>query len=293
MPTAIPSPLRRRAALAGLALTLWGVAACGRTPVEPPAPPDRIQCKKADNNECFVQIPGGTFLMGAQATDPNAPGYDPLASASEGPVHEVTVAPFWLMRSEVTVSTAQRCITSSQCPADLARTGGAYTNLNHADRTHFSLNAIRWDAADKLCRFLGGRLPTEAEWEFAARAGEARRWPWGDKPLCGVLQVAGATARTPEMAEPPCVNEGTIPIDARALATGYGLAALSGNVAEWTADLWTIYGEDPAPGESRHVLRGGSWVSQDPADLRTTARAPGPADEEGPDVGLRCAWGAE
>ena len=93
------------------------------------------------------------------------------------------------------------------------------------------------------------------------------------------------------MAKPPCINPGTAFIDAHAFPVEAGLPGLAGNVAEWTADLWHPYGEPPAPGETRRILRGGGWMATDPNELRTTVRTPAAPDETAPDVGFRCVWG--
>src|SRR6185295_7733274 len=93
------------------------------------------------------------------------------------------------------------------------------------------LNGVSWKGAHDACAFLGGRLPTEAEWEFAARGTDGRRWPWGDRPLCA----------TPPKDEPfrfqaavaACAQDGPAGMSDMANPSPYGVLAMAGNLWEW------------------------------------------------------------
>lgn len=126
---------------------------------------------------CFKAVDGGRFLMGAQATDPAAPGYDPLAKPDEGPPHEVTLPPFWVTASEIPYWMYTRCVAAERC-APLDPSVPVPTVLDTP------VTQVTWQEARDVCAWLGGRLPSEAEWEYVARAGDTRRYPWGSNPIC-------------------------------------------------------------------------------------------------------------
>ena len=146
------------------------------------------------------------------------------------------------------------------------------------------MSCVHWRDADAYCRFAGKRLPSEREWEYAARGGLTAAFPWA-----GVASCQNAVTLTSDLTYKPCAARptrvGTHPLG----ASFFGVQDLSGNVEEWTAD-W--YVESPglaAPrAGSAHVLRGGGWLSP-PSLSRTTARDWGSAVEAGPNVGFRCA----
>lgn len=245
-------------------------------------------------HSCYVRIPGGTFWMGGQADDPAAPAYDDLAYPNEGPPSRQTLAPYWIRKYEATNAAIQRCISAGFC-------GFPYEVREAVDpREGFPATGLTQPEAARVCAFLGGRLPTEAEWEFAARGTDGRRFPWGDDLGCGVHWPEGsAMYRTGEgdsLMRPPCVRPNPGYIAQGAGLSPFGLAAMSGNVAEWTADRWAPYGPEgrqtPAEGETRFVVRGGSHLNE-AADLRASARTAIEADTRLPDVGFRCVWGPD
>jgi formylglycine-generating enzyme required for sulfatase activity len=161
-------------------------------------------------------------------------------------------------------------------------------------RDQHPANGISWDAATQYCEWLrdvtGGRpfrLPTEAEWEAAARAGTSRRFPWG------------ASEATPDRAR--FQVDSTVAVNANPGGnTPTGFANMAGNVAEWVQDWYNDveYGsgvtENPrgpvsAPDGGRRVLRGGGFLSSNPDDLRTTRRGRERPDRSDSDFGFRLA----
>lgn len=138
---------------------------------------------------CFRKIEGATFTMGAQAADPKAPGYDPDARPEEAPPHQVTVSPFWIQAYETTVGEYAQCIQAGWCKAEDALDGDALTQDRVNARRGQSIAGVTWSGADHFCGWLGGRLPTEAEWALAARGAEGRRFPWGDALRCPAAPV--------------------------------------------------------------------------------------------------------
>lgn len=215
----------------------------------------------------FAEIPGGEFLMGENDEDK-------FAGDTERPRHRVKIRPFLLARFPVTVGEFRRFRPghepgiSPEWPATM----------------------VSWTEAADYCRWLGDscRLPSEAEWEFAARAGSPRPYPWGDTidpSLANYFYTEdgrkiGCGHRTP----PGCFP-----------ASAFGLFDMIGNVCEWVADDWHRSYEG-APGDGSawlgggmgKVLRGGAWDYL-PRLLRTTWRDVLSRDVRRDNVGFRVA----
>lgn len=274
-----------------------------------PEPPPELRCDHRESpHACFVKVDGATTLIGAQSTETSAPGYDPEAYENEAPPHKVQVEPFWIMRFEADVALVLRCSGAGWCPPEPA-TRQAQGDGDGTQGAQGAQNAparnITWSEAGRACSFIGARLPTEPEWELAARGTDGRRWPWGNLPACGVPYPHGSPILNKEMLgdpelealmKPPC----ELPVP-RSIGLGVGkspytLLAMAGNVAEWTSNLYAPYAESgygPAePGEQRRVVRGGGWLNADARDLRSSARIPAAAETPMPDVGFRCVWGS-
>lgn len=225
--------------------------------------------------EGMVRIPGGTFVMGA---------HDPKASASDRAARRVVVAPYFLDRTEVTVRAYRACVARGAC--ERPRKTSASCTYDMAD-PELPVSCVRWLDADGYCRANGQRLPSEAEWEYAARGPFSLRYPW----TVGGIDCAHAITLTGENSGKSCSPAHPARTGGRMLgASAFGVLDLSGNLEEWVAD-W--YAERLSPGQtpragSAHVLRGGGWQSP-PSLARTTSRNWGSALEAGPNVGFRCA----
>ena len=170
-----------------LAVTL--LAGCGRRTTDAPtAPPPERQCDVSPTRDCFVRIPEGRFLQGAQATDPKAPGFDPHALPEESPVRERTVASFWLMRTEASAGAYENCVAAGACSDQEVATTGGYSTYR-GGQPDLPITGVSWRGASDLCRWMGGRLTTETEWEYAARGPSSHAFPWGNKPffLCCLI----------------------------------------------------------------------------------------------------------
>ena len=193
----------------------------------------------------MVSVPAGTFVMGNNASDP-----------SEKPAHQVAIgAPFAIGKYEVTVQQWNACVGAGRCQA-IAQAPGTQPNAPMRD--------VSWDDAQQYLKWLAAvsgkpyRLPTEAEWEFAARGGSAAPYWWG-------AQMATGKANCKECGQ-PWTAERPAPVGSFA-ANGYGLHDTSGSVWEWVADCWHGNFKD-APADGRvwdapncrvRVIRGGSW----------------------------------
>jgi formylglycine-generating enzyme required for sulfatase activity len=213
-------------------------------PPQPPAP-QPLGTRIGKDMQEYVWIPPGTFEMGCVPGDNNC-------AADEKPRHRVTLTKgLWMGRTEVTAGayTFFAAITRRTMPA--APFGHSRWSLELKDHP---IVKVTWQDADNYCHWAGGRLPTEAEWERAARGGvDGYVFPWGN-------QVTRENAST-EVGFPGPVG--------RFRANGYGLFDVAGNAAEWVADWYesNYYSQSPAqdpPGPSsgdKHVCRGGTWFS--------------------------------
>jgi formylglycine-generating enzyme required for sulfatase activity len=253
-----------------------------------------------------VVVPGGAFTMGSSVTELRAAvdacAREPLGARCESgeerqrllaelPAHEVTVSAFELDRTEVTVLEYSRCAATGACPPRAGVAAGESPELVDLPVTY-----VDWGAAAAYCAWAGGRLPTEAEWEFAARGPEGRQYPWGDV-YNPVLCNHGSFA--PDRADATDGFAGLAPVGSFPDgATRLGILDISGNVAEWVSDYyWTDergFGYEAASqvnprgstSGSFHVIRGGSFL-EGAAGVRGAARSfgTGPSAE----VGFRCA----
>ena len=243
--------------------------------------------------EGMVRLAGGTFVMGTERSR-----VDALCRRfntthrdlflPEVPAHRVTVAPFAIDRTEVT-NAAFKAFVDRHGQWAPGRVGAERQNgdyLKHwtggtfpAGAADLPVTYVTWWAARACCESYGKRLPTEAEWEFAARGGLEAEFPWGDEPpdpARANWSATGIGAPTRVGRYPP---------------NPYGLHDLAGNVWEFVANAWTSdYSTPPATpsSEDRRVIRGGSFAGA-AINLRVRYRDSHPAVGAGPHVGFRCA----
>jgi formylglycine-generating enzyme required for sulfatase activity len=258
--------------------------------------------------EGMIQIPGGSFFMGS---DDGLP--------FEKPAHQVKLEPFCIDEFEVTVSRYKACSDAGSCKR--AGATNAWSSISDKDRKAFDplcnirdpegrakhpVNCVDWEMADKFCREQGGRLPTEAEWEFAARGPDGRKYPWGDDDpaamhlnACGKECVAWGAKNGVEEKAMYDVDDGfpnTAPVGSFPKgASRYGVQDVVGNVWEWVADWYGDYtaGElkepkGPEAGEER-VIRGGAWNGSFASWVRPTFRYKDAPSKRSYGIGFRCA----
>jgi len=212
-----------------------------------------------------VAIPAGPFQQGSTRGEED-----------ERPVRTTTLRGFTIDRTEVTRADYARCVAARRCqpvPAPLRGPADADPRL--------PVTGVSWNDARNYCRFAGGRLPTEAEWEKAARGSDGREYPWGDELACDRANWGNFEG------EGPCAgkNPGR-PVAVGSYPTGaspYGVLDLGGNVWEWVADK---YEDEP----SRRVVRGGSCCSYFVGPRAANRNAWAPEHRDG-DLGFRCAAG--
>ncbi len=266
-------------------LFLWAAAACSRAGAPPRCTQIGQTWRSPVDGAVLVCVPAGDFSMGAS---PN----DPKAKSVEQPAHSVYVDSFWIDQTEVTNAQFAMCVSEGACTRsqDPGATGVASkTRINYFyDETfaNYPVLVYRSVEAEAFCAWAGGRLPTEAEWEKAARGTDGRIYPWGDQaPACDLVNAGNCYTDTTEVGSLP---QGNSP---------YGAADMSGNVWEWVADTFDpeYYASSPTnnptgpAGDGYQTRRGGGWSSL-LADLRSSRRASGkPQHYFDGQMGLRCA----
>ncbi len=245
-----------------LALAIVGCAQQIALGVERPTP-----AMVANDDVEMVLVPAGEFIMGSD---------DPEADADEKPASRIFIPVFSIDKFEVTHARYRRCVEAGACTRPVGRAYDDSTWDNHP------VTVISWQQAVAYCRWAGKRLPTEAEWEKAARGTDGRRYPWG-KRFDADRANAGYTAGTTAV--------GRYPLG----ASPYGAMDMAGNVWEWTSSLYEPYPYDPNDGREdlgargARVNRGGSWYYKSKY-IRTSYRAnTSHIYRRKPDLGFRCA----
>jgi formylglycine-generating enzyme required for sulfatase activity len=280
---------------AAMLLTSTAVASITpATPASAAAPPTQVS---ESDGMVLVYVPAGEFLMGSDDRDPDAYG-------SEQPQHTVFLDEFWIDQTEVTNAIYALCVAAGACAPpsgfDSATRSSYYGN--HA-YDGYPVIFVSWEDAQAYCGWAGRRLPTEAEWEKAARGTDGRRYPWGDGPVAGVLlnfADRNLSLDLPYDWQDTGVDDGyedTAPVGSYPDgASPYGALDLAGNVGEWVADWYdeAYYSNSPSDNPrgpasgTQHVTRGGSWLDRAQAG-RAASRGSSFPDYRWVSLGFRCA----
>ncbi len=217
----------------------------------------------------LVYIPAGDFTMGDN-------GFD-------SPAHTITLDGYWIQETKVTNRMYEQCVKSGACTTPNQELGGpVFSNPEFANHP---VVGVTWDQAQTYCSWIQGTLPTEAQWEKAARGTSANINPWGSaNPSCDLLNYANCYGRTTNVNTYP---EGKSP---------YGLFDMAGNVFEWASDWYdaNYYSQSPAinptgplSGQYR-VVRGSSFETA-PEQVSSAIRRYNEQGDSGRDIGFRCA----
>lgn len=242
----------------------------------------------------ICDVPSGRFVMGCSPADLEC-------NSNENPRHSVVLSSYKIMEHEVTVGEFEVCITAGNCNNSNTseRHYTSYnTNINKycnlsspRDDTH-PMNCVSWYGAKAYCEWIGMRLPTEAEWEYAAKGNDNRIYPWGD------VTATCDYAVMKENESLGCELETTWIVGSKTEGNSpFGASDMAGNVIEWCEDWYSssYYSISPktnpkgASTGSNKVLRGGSWYKES-SNVRTTSRFfDSPAGNIYDSYGFRCA----
>lgn len=217
-------------------------------------PPAENSAERTPSSGCLLgsgRVPGGTF---------KTRGADPKS---------ITIRPFCMDMTEVTAQAYAECVGSGKC-SDEKVTSCNPISWGNPTRAQHPMTCVSWHQASTFCKVAGKRLPTEWEWEWAARGGdEAREYPWGDMPPASQL----CWAKTSDSGG---CRVGSYPLS----SARWGMQDMAGNVWEWTSSA--------ASADNWAVVRGGGWDA-DPSVYHTSASLAYPASARWDDLGFRCA----
>jgi formylglycine-generating enzyme required for sulfatase activity len=218
-------------------------------------------------------IPAAVFLRGS---------VDDAGESNERPQRLVALSAYCIDRTEVTLDAFRRCVQSGRCVEPESE---APCNYHQGVAGDQPINCVSWEAANTFCAWQGRRLPTEAEWEFAARGIDAREYPWGPSPtgarLCWLRSSSSGTCAV-----------GSSPQD----VSPFGVLDLGGNLSEWVLDWLSDRYEavaqvNPVGAErgNERVVRGGAWSNDEADTLRAPARRGLSPVRFRDSIGFRCA----
>jgi formylglycine-generating enzyme required for sulfatase activity len=216
----------------------------------------------------MVSVPGGAFPMGCDSS-----------RASERPRHLVSVAAFAIDATEVTARDYDACVFARACkPAGIPSGDSSLCN-DARTRPDHPANCVDWNDAHAFCAWAGKRLPTEEEWEYAARGNDERAYPWGDaSPMTNMVNAQGEGDGFTGTSPVATYDAGRSP---------FGVWDMAGNVWEWTDSAWSDDYASPREYDLK-VARGGGFATSSPL-LRTTARGSHRVTFRDAHLGFRCA----
>jgi len=256
----------------GTAQAKWTEEAITTATMHPLSTPSLGPTMIGNDGMTLLYVQAGEFTMGSDTSD-----------SYERPEHQVFLDSFWIDQTEVTNEKYAKCVTENQC--DPPNDTDHYSNLNYANHP---VAYVSWNDALAYCSWADRRLPTEAEWEKAARGKDGRAYPWGDgAPNNELLNYNGAVGDTAEVGSYP---NGASP---------YGALDMAGNIGEWVADWYSeaYYASSPqsnpsGPNSGQYrVFRGGMW-NGDVNFLRSSDRSADTPDRALDAFGFRCAMNA-
>ena len=277
------------------------LAGCGTTPTavptQAPGPiatetPAAPELPEVEAPEGMVYIPAGEFQMGC---DPEHNGGFSCI-ADELPLHTVKLDGYFIDQFEVTNVKYAECIAADGC--EFPSRTNSETRESYFENPEFAnypVIFVTWKDANDFCTWAGKRLPTEAEWEKAARGSKPIAYSWGDEsPTCDLVNSYNNQGNA------NCAGDTQAVGSYAAGNSEYGVADMAGNVWEWVSDWYSedYYAMSPVnnptgpEGSTNKVLRGGGWGSKGP-QLLTASRAFDPDFNSSNDAGFRCALSAE
>jgi formylglycine-generating enzyme required for sulfatase activity len=219
----------------------------------------------------MVSVPGGAFTMGDRNGEPD-----------EYPERQISITSFSMDRTEVTNAAYRLCVRAKACDTT------TYLDDPDLGQDEHPVVGVTWDDARNFCKWVGKRLPTEAEWEYAAKGSDLRKWPWHGAFKGGSVNSNGPDDEHDKTAPVTAYKDGESP---------HGALNMAGNAAEWVSDYYdpTFYRtskvtNDPTGPDSgrERVVRGGSYLSS-AHQTRVSARQAKLPTETDNTIGFRCA----
>jgi formylglycine-generating enzyme required for sulfatase activity len=205
--------------------------------------------------------------------------------ADEKPVQTLYLDTYYIDKYEVTNALYGVCVKAGACePPRQAKTDARIAYFGNADFDNYPVVNVDWNMARTYCEWRGARLPTEVEWEKAARGPDGRTYPWGEEISCNEANYFGCEGKPTSVSS---YNSGL---------SVYGVYGMAGNVDEWVSSLYMPYPYDvtdgrenpDAPGE--RVIRGGSWLNSDSDnEVRSARRQKADPSTAADNIGFRCA----
>lgn len=263
-----------------------------------------------------ILVEGGEFLMGLddaqkdrsrQICDADREVCPWSLFDIESPQRTLQLSPYFIDKFETTVAEYRACVDAEVCEVPVST---VYCTWSLPKGEAHPINCVTWHQAKAYCEWVGKRLPTEAEWERAARGNDGRLFPWGNELPSEMPMIVGNFSGNSGHDENPMwslvndFDDGSVASTKVGSFEGglspFGAADMAGNVAEWVEDHYSVSGYDESDlidprgaedGPGR-VVRGGSFAD-DSVDIRTTARRAGAALGPYNIVGFRCARSAE
>jgi serine/threonine-protein kinase len=275
-------------------------------PTEIPPTPTQANFKTSEIDQMdMIYIPAGEFMMGTNDIEAQRILEGNGRQYPEVPTHNVTLDGFWIDKFEVTTGQYLKCVEAGVCEA-AAHNNAIFAGSEYytsPDYANYPVINVTWYKARAYCEWAGRRLPTEAEWEKAARGTDGRKYTWGNDPVSNDvanLCDKNCTARYPN----PKFNDGfpeTAPVGSFPKgASPYGVMDMAGNVWEWTSSIPNPYPYVATDGREadqdvaydskwpERVWRGGTWTNGY-SWLRASLRYRSVANYWNNNLGFRCA----
>ena len=257
-----------------------------------------VWVKQGNCISSMVDIPAGEFRMGCHKS---LEGNDSLCDTDNVPEHIVELSDFKIDKFEVTVAEFNKCIAAGVCKnSDSQKMFQIFSdnekcNLGAPGKKDHPMNCVSWKGANTYCKWIGKKLPSEAQWEKAAKGTQNNVYPWGNKPTpsCSIAIVKNTTAG--------CDFDSTFPIGSKENGKSYyGVYDMAGNVSEFVSDwyekdfynskeasLKDVIGPKDMPNEQLKISRGGSFVDRE-KELRTFYRKSCSLTDLSVNLGFRC-----
>lgn len=242
----------------------------------------------------MVLVPAGEFTMGGKAADEVKVCSEKFGAAcqlswfvDEEPQHKVSLDAFSIDKYEVTNALYQACEDQGACTPPQSTASNSHPSYyDNPEFANYPVIYVNWHQAQAFCKWRGARLPTEAEWEKAARGTDTRMYPWGNELDAAFANFHWNVSDTTRVGS---YEDGKSP---------YGVYDMAGNVWEWVSSLYAPYpynaqdGRESPTGSRERVIRGGSWGQEGDNSVSVSYRYAFDPNKSNMDLGFRCAKSA-